>query len=135
MSGNKNMLQKAFNAGETRNYSTFDEWYKQGKKRTLTQNAALHLYWTQIANELNNQGQTREFCSFEIPYNMEYLKSLWKGLQFQLYEIESTTQINTYQINELIDVFSLHFGQLGIYIEFPNWQTFLNKLDKEAYPN
>ena len=105
------------------------------KKRSSTQNRALHLYFTFIANELNNQGQTFNYTLltdkvFEIPFTAEIIKNqVWRMIQIKLFNIESTTKINTNQINEILEVTNHYFSQFGILVEFPNIQTLLHKLD------
>ena len=101
------------------------------KTRSNAQNAALHLYLTQIADQLNNAGYTfTNALDLEIPFTMELIKeSIFKPTMKELFGINSTTKLTTEMINQMIDVFSLHFGQKGIYIEFPSIQSFLNKLD------
>jgi hypothetical protein len=123
-----------FELKKTVSPNTLFNWFKEKlttKTRSNAQNAALHLYMTQLAEQLNNAGYTfTNALGLEIPFTMELIKeSIWKPTQKELFNIESTTKLNTEMINKMIDVFSLHFGQKGIYVEFPNFQSFLNKLD------
>lgn len=110
-------------------------WFKDKltvKTRSNAQNRALHMYFAQLAEQLNNAGYTfKNSLDMEIPFTMELIKeTIWKPTQKELFNIKSTTQLTTEMINKLIDVFSLEFGKRGIYVEFPNWQIFLNKLDR-----
>jgi len=109
-------------------------WFKEKLTpitRTSSQNRALHLYMTKWANSLNNAGYTfTNSLGFEIPFTMELIKeSIWKPTQKELFNIKSTKQLTTKMINEMIDVFSMNFGKRGMYVDFPNWQTFLNEID------
>jgi hypothetical protein len=109
-------------------------WWKDKltpKKRSLSQNRALHLYFNMLSEQLNNAGYTFvNIMGIETHYTPELIKEMiWKPLQLSLYNIKSTSKINTKQINEIIDIFSLHFGEKGIYIEFPNYQSFICKLE------
>lgn len=113
-------------------------WFKgklTTKTRSNAQNASLHLYFTQLAEQLNNAGYTfTNALGMEIPFTMELIKeSIWKPTQFEMFGTKTTTKLTTEMINQLIDVFSLHFGQRNIYVEFPNWQSFLNKIDAEKH--
>ena len=101
--------------------------------RTLSQNKALHLWFTQISELLNDAGQvyTNEM-GIECRYTMLVLKNVyWKPLLYQLFEIESTKEMTTTILNNLIDSFTLWFAQKkGIEVPpFPNLQILLNKLD------
>jgi len=113
-------------------------WFKDKLtvvKRTNAQNAAIHLYMTKWANSLNNTGYTfTNALGLEIPFTMELIKeSIWKPTQKELFGIKSTTKLTTEMINKMIDVFSLNFGEKGIYVEFPSWQSFLNEQDADNY--
>ena len=113
-------------------------WFKENlttKTRTLAQNRSLHLYFKMIADQLNNAGYTfTNPLGMEVPFTMELIKeSIVKPTIKGLFNIKSTTKLTTEMINTLIDVFSLEFGKRGIYVEFPNWQSFLNMKDVDNY--
>jgi hypothetical protein len=113
---------------------TIFNWLKEKltiKTRSLSQNNALHLYFDQLAEQLNNAGHTyTTLLGLETRFTGEIIKTaVWKPTQQEMFGIKSTTKLNTQMINELIDVFSLEFGKRGIHLEFPSWQVFLNKLD------
>jgi len=95
------------------------------KTRTNQQNRAMHKFFTIIADELNNIGATfsYEFGSeiMELPYTSELIKeTLWKPIQKALFNKDSTTEITTEEINQIIDVITLKFGEMGIPITFPS---------------
>ncbi len=123
---------------KTSSPGTIFNWFKEKltpKTRTNSQNNALHLYFSQLSEQLNNAGYTfTNVLEMEMPFTPELIKeSIWKPTQKEMFGIDSTTKLNTEMINKLIDVFSLHFGQRGIFVEFPSWQGFLNKLDSQNY--
>jgi hypothetical protein len=41
--------------------------------------------------------------------------------------------LTTKNINDIIEVLDQHFASKGFEIEFPNWQSYLNKLEKEYF--
>ena len=94
--------------------------------RTGKQNKALHKYFTFIADELNELGM--EFNYFGVSgkqlsmrYNGKIVKEyFWKPIQLALFEIESTTKLNTTQMNEIIDVVTKFFADKGVIIPFPS---------------
>ena len=104
-----------------------------GKKRSSAQNRALHLYFTFIANELNNLGLTFEFkglrkTKISIPYTSEIVKEyIWKPIQFTLYKEKSTTKLTTKRINEIIDIINNFFAEKGVFIEFPSYENLFNQ--------
>lgn len=96
------------------------------KSRTNQQNRALHLFFTIVTNQLNELGQEFQYSgisgkSLSMPYTPELFKNMiWREIQKAMYGIESTTKINTDQINGILDVLIKHFGEMGIEVSFPN---------------
>ena len=102
------------------------------KPRTLTQNAALHLYFTHLADELNKAGFDMKRTlkqSAEIPWSPDLVKQyLWKPSQNVMLDKESTTQLTTKEIDEVLDVLTRHLGEkLGISVEFPSVESLINQ--------
>ncbi len=93
--------------------------------RTTKQNAALHVYYGIISESLNELGMTFQYTGLtgkmlELPYNEKLVKeTIWRDVQRSLFGIESTTEINTQQINQIIDVITEFFSRKGVVIEFP----------------
>lgn len=103
------------------------ELKKKQKTRTNLQNRALHLFYTWISEELNNLGMTFKFAGLkgkdiEIPYTSILIKqTLWRPIQIALFNIYSTKDIDSTQMNKIIDVIIMHFGEnYGIQLEFPS---------------
>lgn len=115
-----------------------DSQYKRvPKKRSNSENAAFHLWLTQIAEKLNEVGWLHP-NEMGIPqrYTMEILKyNHWKALLQTGYDIKSTTEMTTAIINDLIDSFVLFFTEKkGIEVPpFPNIQILMTQLDKDKY--
>jgi hypothetical protein len=111
------------------------EYKKVNPVRTNQQNRALHLYYKLIANQLNDTGyQHHTGIGIDVRFTETIIKEeYWRPIQFEMFKIKSTKDINTNQINDIIDAFSLYFGERGVYVEFPNWQSFMNKLDAKTY--
>ena len=101
------------------------------KQRTESQNKALHLYFTKLAEMLNDAGlDMRKVLkpSISIPWTPQTIKeNLWKPImEFQLQK-SSTTEMTTKDINEVYDVINRHLGeQFGISIEFPSQESLIN---------
>jgi hypothetical protein len=114
-----------------------DGWYtikKASKTRSLSQNSALHLWFTQVAETLNEQGMdVRTFIkdSVEIPWSAHMVKELlWRKLQETMTGKKSTTQINTEEINKIMDVIIRTAGERGVELpEFPSIDYILRELD------
>jgi hypothetical protein len=97
---------------------------RKAKQRTLTQNAALHLFLTRLAEVLNDAGfdmrRTLKHDA-EIPWNPVSAKEfLWKPIQKALTQKDSTTEITTVEPTMIHETLCRHLGQkLGIVC--PEW--------------
>jgi hypothetical protein len=103
------------------------------KKRSNTQNSALHLYFDFISKELNNLGLEFQYqglkgLDFSIMYTPNIVKEfVWRPIQIALFDKESTTKLTSKEINEIIDVITKFFGERGVYLEFPSIQSLINR--------
>lgn len=101
--------------------------------RSLRQNRALHLLFTIISNQLNEMGQEFKYIGLKgmemsMMHTPHLIKEMvWRPMQIALFNIKSTTKINTEQINKIVDVLTKYFGERGITIEFPS-KEILNKM-------
>lgn len=103
------------------------------KTRTNDQNSALHLYFKLIAYQLNELGLEFHYQGLNIQgltsrYTENIIKEfIWRPIQISLFNIKSTTKLDTRQINEIIDVITKFFGDRGVFIEFPSIETLTKK--------
>ena len=94
-------------------------------KRTLTQNAALHLFCERLATELNLAGLDMKRVlkpTVDIPWTKESVKThLWKSIQDAMFEKDSTTKLTTKEVGEVYEVLNRHLGEkFSIHVEFPS---------------
>ena len=105
------------------------ELKKVNRTRSLQQNKALHLYFTFIADQLNDKNIEYEWkgikgMQMSCDYNTTIVKDfLWRPIQQQLFNKDSTTTITTQEINEVIDILSKAFAHIGITILFPSYES------------
>lgn len=113
------------------NGSTPFEIKKLSNSRTSKQNRALHLYFRFISDELNNLGLEFHYQGLKINnlssrYTEHIVKEfIWRPIQVALFDVDSTSKINTIQMNEIIDVITKHFAEKGIYLAFPSIETLI----------
>jgi hypothetical protein len=103
---------------------------KAGKvpaKRTPAQNNSIHLWLSQVADELNNQGQTlqnvvAEIKRAEVRPTMENLKeAVWRPYQIAATGKESSTQLEKPEVDKVYEGLNKFFGEhFGIHIPFPS---------------
>ena len=93
--------------------------------RTTKQNSALHKYFEFIATELNELGMEFQYqgikgMGISLSYTPELVKDfIWRPIQITLFEIKSTKDLDTKQMNDIIDILIKYFGERGIEIAFP----------------
>lgn len=113
----------------------FNHLVKQGKTidllekkntRTTRQNSALHLLFTIISSQLNEMGMEFTYYGLKgqelsVMHTPDLVKNfIWRPIQIALFDIKSTTKINTEQINKIVDVLAKFFADKGVVIQFPS---------------
>ena len=104
--------------------------------RTTNQNSALHLLFTVISSQLNELGIEYQYLGLKgqvlsMMHTPHLVKEfVWKPIQRALFDIESTTKINTMQINQIVDVLTKFFADKGILIMFPSKEQLKNLINE-----
>lgn len=92
---------------------------RKAGQRTLTQNAALHLFLGQLCDVLNDAGLDMRAVlkqDVEMPWTVENAKDyLWRPIQQALTGKQSTTEITTVEPTAIHETLARHLGQkLGV---------------------
>ena len=96
------------------------------QSRTTTQNRALHKYFAMISTELNEMGTEFNYTGLKgMELSTRYTPTIvkdffWRPIQLALFDIESTTKLDSKQMNDIIDVISKFFSEKGINLPFPS---------------
>lgn len=93
-------------------------------KRTTAQNAAMHLYFTQLAERLNDAGLDQQTVLAEavsLPWTKVSVKeNLWKTIQRVMLAKDSTTEMNTKDPQEIYRVLDRFTAEkFGITVPWP----------------
>lgn len=95
------------------------DFKQRAKQRTLNQNAAMHLFFSWLADTLNDAGldmrkTLRE--DVEMPWTQASVKDyLWRPIQEAMTDKTSTKDITTVEPTAIHEVLSRHLGQrLGV---------------------
>jgi predicted RecB family nuclease len=139
------MIYQSINKHEANNARMrIDFLIKQGKSfelkekkltRSGKQNSALHLFFTMVADQLNDSGaefQDAGLSTGQIStiYTCNIVKELiWRPLQTALFDVKSTTELTTCQIDRILDIIIKFFGERGLELDFPR-----KKLTEHAKP-
>lgn len=111
---------------------------KKEEKITSLQNRALHLFFKNMAAQLNEAGLD---CNIEIQgivfiskwTGISFKSEIWKPIMKTLYDIESTTLLNTKKINGILDVLTASFAHTDIPVVFPSrWELYLKKIGENG---
>lgn len=97
--------------------------FRTPKTRTLQQNSAMHLWFKNVAEELNKNGlDMRRILkeSFDIYWTAHSVKEfLWKPIMEIITENKSTTKLKRGQVSEIYDILNAKFAEWGIHVPFP----------------
>jgi hypothetical protein len=109
---------------------------KETKQRTIAQNRALHLWFTQLAEALNEAGlDMRATLKPEISINWtgEGIKEyLWRPVQKLQVKKQSTTELTTDEIDKIWETLNRFLGEkFGVHVPFPSIEELGEKLSTE----
>lgn len=96
------------------------------KQRTLSQNNALHLFFSHLAQELNGGGYTVQLVlkeKMELDWTPQMVKELlWRPAQRAILRKQSTKELSKHtDIDKIYDHLNRHLGEkFGIHVEFPD---------------
>ena len=98
-----------------------------GKKRTLSQNASLHLYCERLSEKMNDAGFTQRQLlvkfkeKFELPVTEHMIKDIFRSIGEAMFKKKSTTQLTTVEIQTVYQVVDQRFGEItGCRCEWPS---------------
>jgi len=105
---------------------------KVKNKRTLRQNSALHKYFELLAIALNEAGwDMRRTLKQDvyIPWTPENVKEhLWRPIQKAQLNKESTTDLDTKEIDIVFETLNRHLAEVtGVHEPFPSIQELMNQ--------
>ena len=98
-------------------------------QRTIPQNNALHLYFSQVAEALNDAGlDVREVIKVDTPWNRHLVKDiLWRSIQRKVVRKESTRDLSKTDIDKIYEILNRALSEKGIYVPFPSQETLYEK--------
>lgn len=104
--------------------------------RSIKQNRSLHKFFMMLSDELNNLGIEYQYIGisgrqFSLMYTLDLVKQfIWKPIQVALFDFESTTKLDTIQMNQIIDVITKFFADRGVVITFPSMDSLIDNDEK-----
>lgn len=106
------------------------------KPMTRQQQKALHLYFTFVANEMQKAGMDvrailKHFDSIDIPVNQKHVKEIWRTAQRAHLGKESTTELETKEVDEVWELMNRYLAMMGIHVPFPSLESLYNKNRKD----
>ena len=105
------------------------------EKRTKQQNKAIHLFFRQMSDELNEAGLDQRKVlkpGVDIPWTEQAIKEqIWRPVQKAMIGRESTTELSTKDIDKVFDTITRHIGEkFGLFIDFPSIETQMRNEDE-----
>ena len=99
-------------------------------KRSGLQNNSLHKYCTDLAHDLDAAGfEQREVleqfkASFTIPWTEDAIKNIFKRVAKAMYDVDSTTKLNTVQIQKVYQVVDARISEItSVRCEWPSEES------------
>ena len=111
---------------------------KSKKTRSGAQNRALHKYFGLISEQLNEMGMEFVYTGIRgkelsMPYSSTIVKDyFWRPLQIHLFKKESTTQITTKEMNEIIEIIGKFFAEKGVDLPFPSIESIMSHYENHG---
>ena len=98
------------------------------EQRTGKQNNSLHLWFEQMATELNDSGYDMKKVirqEIDIPWTAYTFKEfIWRPVQEAQLGKKSTTQLKTHEIDQIYDTVNRVIGvRTGVYVPFPSVES------------
>jgi hypothetical protein len=95
--------------------------------RTIQQNKAMHKYFSSLADAFNDAGLDMKKVlkpHVEIPWTPASVKKfLWTPIQDAMLQKESTTELETHEVDKVYKTLSRHISEkFGVNVEFPSDQ-------------
>jgi len=100
-------------------------------QRTLTQNRALHKYFTLVAQEARNNGVSVKMMldrmpDADIPLTPQIIKEIWKLFQNNILGKNHTAELTTKEIDEVFEPFSKFLAEnYDIVLPFPSFEALM----------
>lgn len=97
--------------------------------RTLRQNNSMHLWFEEVARELNDRGIDMRVLvkDLQVTHTKESVKGIWKAIGEAKYGKDSTTQLTSKEIDEIYDEMNRLLAMHDIHISFPNNLYYLDE--------
>lgn len=98
-------------------------------KRTDRQNRSIHVYFEEVARELNDRGIDMRVLvkNLQVTHTKDSVKGIWKAIGEAKYGKKSTTQFTSKEIDEVYDEFNRLLSEFDINISFPSNIFYLNE--------
>lgn len=98
-------------------------------KRTAKQNNSIHLWFEEVARELNDRGIDMRVLvkDLQVTHTKESVKGIWKAIGEAKYGKDSTTQLTSKEIDEIYDEMNRLLAMHDIHIPFPNNLYYLDE--------
>lgn len=93
------------------------------KKRTLSQNNALHLYCEMLYQKLSFAGITqKKFLSImdEIDNSPKSIKAVFREYGKAKYGKTSTADLTTKEMSDIYEEFNRNLSKIGVYVAWPS---------------
>ena len=98
-------------------------------KRTTKQNNSIHLWFEEVARELNDRGIDMRVLvkNLQVSHTKDSIKGVWKAIAEAKYGKKSTTELTTKEVDEVFDEFNKLLAEFDIHLPFPSNEYFIHE--------
>ena len=102
-----------------------DAFGKDIKPRSKQQNKAMHKYFEEVADLLNESGISHEAFleHLTLDYSKEQIKDIWRSIAHKKFGLTSTADLTTKQLQDVYEEFNRHLSQFGLHVPFPSFNA------------
>jgi len=99
------------------------------KQRSSQQNKALHMWFEQLADELNGTGFEQKITigTIDCPWNKDSVKMMYKKIALAQFNKMHTSELTTNELQKVNETLNRAVSEAGISTPFPSIQFIINQ--------
>lgn len=101
-------------------------------KRTDAQNHALHQWFSQLANEMNDSGLEQQITidpKIDVPWTQDTVKILFKKIALAQYGKIHTSDLTKEEFSGVQETFNRFLADRGLHVPFPSLDVMVHEME------
>lgn len=99
------------------------------KPRTSQQNRALHKWFIELSETLNEIGMEQQLTigTIDVPWTPELVKSMYKKIARAQFDKGHTSELTTKELMQVSETLNRVLADKGIHVDFPSIESLIYK--------